>query len=103
MSDDTTPAGHDRALAGRLATLMRGGTAAAVALLVVGVVLLAAGARLPSTVALTAGCAALVLLPLVRLVLMLRHFARRSDTPFVVITALVIGLVVAGAAAGLVV
>lgn len=101
MNDDTPPApGRDAALSRRLATLMRGGTAVAVALLGVGVILLAAGARLPSTLALAAGCTTLVLLPLARLVLMLRDFARRADTPFVVITAVVIGLVVAGAAAG---
>ncbi|MFD4405258.1 hypothetical protein ACFWPH_21095 [Nocardia sp. NPDC058499] len=92
---------RDAALAERLATLMRVGTASTTGLLVVGVVLRAAGAHQPSTIALVAGCGLLVLLPLVRLVVMLGEFARQADRRFVALTAAVIGLVIIGGAIGL--
>ncbi|GAA1720304.1 hypothetical protein GCM10009809_15060 [Isoptericola hypogeus] len=101
MNDRATRSpGRDEALARRIAVLMRVGTATGTGLLVAGVACLGAGAHRPSAVSLVAGCSVLVLLPLVRLVMMLDDFARRADTRFVVLTAVVIGLVVAGAAVG---
>lgn len=92
---------RDAALAERLATLMRVGTASTTAFLVVGVILRATGAQRPSTIALAAGCSVLVLLPLVRLVIMLGDYARQADRRFVAVTAVVIGLVIVGGAMGL--
>ncbi|WP_280418448.1 hypothetical protein [Nocardia carnea] len=101
MNDTSGPASdRDAALAERLATLMRVGTASTTGLLIVGVVFRAAGAYQPSTIALVAGCGLLVLLPLLRLVVMLGDFARQADRQFVVWTAVVIGLVIAGGAMG---
>ena len=102
MNDTAAPASdRDAALAERLATLMRVGTASTTGLMIVGVVFRAAGAHQPSTIALVAGCGILVLLPLARLVVMLGDFARQADRRFVALTAVVIGLVIAGGAMGL--
>ncbi|MBT2496672.1 hypothetical protein J7E45_13755 [Microbacterium sp. ISL-59] len=72
----------------------------AAVLLSAGVLLGAIGAGLSSTALLFAGCATLVLLPVARLLLMAGHFAR-NDRIFAWVSTLVLALVIAGAAVGL--
>ncbi|MGC5257147.1 DUF1634 domain-containing protein [Gordonia sp. DT218] len=91
---------NDQRLAGRLATLMRVGTVSIAMLLVAGTVCSWTDADVAATILLSAGCGLLVLLPVVRLVMMVDHFARSADKPFVVITALVLVLIAAGALIG---
>lgn len=91
---------QDRALARRIAVLMRVGTVVAAVLLSGGVLVGAIGAQPVSTVLLVTGCATLVLLPIARLMLMAGHFAR-TDRHFLWISLLVLVLVISGAAVGL--
>lgn len=100
MSEQQRRPQPDRVLALRIALLMKFGTMAAAGLLSFGVVLLAFRVELATPV-LAAGCALLVLLPLVRLVLMATHFARFHDGVFALTALLVLALVIAGAAVGL--
>lgn len=93
------PASGDRALAARVAVLMRAGTLVAAVLLVAGVAFWGL-ARGVATVLLTSGCLLLLLLPVARLVMMLRHFAEAGSARFVLVTALVLLLVLVGAAVG---
>lgn len=80
--------------------LMRVGLLLASGLLVSSVVLRGFGAAGVATGMTVAGCAALILLPVLRLLLMLGHFGRRSDRLYVAITAVVIVLVAAAAVIG---
>lgn len=113
MNTHPTTADSDRALARRIAVLMRVGTLVAALLLSVGVLLSGGvvlsggevpgvGARQFGTVLLMIGCAMLVLLPVARLLLMTAHFAR-TDRLFLWVSVLVLALVVAGGALGLLV
>jgi uncharacterized membrane protein len=92
--------GDDRRLAGRIAMLMRVGTVAAAVLLSAGAVFLFFHVGTEAEVFLSGGCAILVLLPMIRLVMMTVHFAR-TNKPFVPVSVLVILFVFAGTAAGL--
>lgn len=91
----------DRRLAATIATALRIGTGAASVLLTAGAVLAAVRVGILATALLAGGCAVLVLLPVVRLVLMAAHFTRLNDRRFVVITVVVLGLVAAGGVSGL--
>lgn len=91
----------DRRLALAIAALMRTCTIIAAALLVAGAVVAYFLPDLIATVLLAAGCALLVLLPLLRLAMMAGYFVRRGETTFVVVTVIVIGLVIAGGAMGM--
>lgn len=91
----------DRVLAGRIAVLMAYGTNLATALLVGAVIALIFGLGPLATVLLTGGCATLVLLPFIRLLMMFSHFRHRGESRFLIITVLVIAMVLAGAALGL--
>ncbi|MFF1539157.1 hypothetical protein ACFVWL_03735 [Microbacterium sp. NPDC058269] len=107
MNTHPTTADSDRALARRIAVLMRVGTLVAALLLSSGVVLSGGevpgvGARQFGTVLLMIGCTMLVLLPVARLLLMAAHFAR-TDRLFLWVSVLVLALVVAGGALGLLV
>lgn len=95
-----TPTAADQPLAGRIATLMRIGTAVAASLLVAGTIARYASAGVAHTILLTAGCSLLVLLPVIRLTMMAGYFVRLGDRGFAVITVLVLALVLTGAAAG---
>jgi uncharacterized membrane protein len=88
---------HDpeRSLARRIAVLMRVGTVIAAVLLVIAVVLLSLGQQQIGMALAAAGCATLVLLPVARLVLMARHFAR-GDRLFTLVSLLVLALVITG-------
>lgn len=97
-----TTAGPDRQLAGRIATLMRIGTAIAAALLTAGAVVAVVRPGSAATILLTAGCALLVLLPVIRLAMMAGHFVRLADRPFVAITLAVIVLVMISGVVGIV-
>lgn len=90
----------DRDLAARIAALMRAGTLVAAALLVAGVATWGL-ARGVATALLTSGCILLLLLPVTRLVMMLRHFAEVGSARFVLVAALVLLLVLVGAAVGI--
>lgn len=91
---------QDQTLARRIAVLMRIGTVLAAVLLSAGAILGGVGAQPVSTALLIAGCTTLVLLPVARLLLMAGHFAR-ADGLFLRISVLVLALVIAGAAVGL--
>lgn len=100
IQDTAALCGNDQRLAGRIATLMRIGTASAAVLLSVGALLLYFQAGTATTVFLTGGCALLILLPVIRLVMMAVHFAQ-TNRPFAHVSALVLVLVLAGTVAGL--
>lgn len=103
MTPPAAPLAEDQALADRIAALMRVGTALASALLVAGVVLGSAQAAGAATILLGGGgCGLLVLLPVLRLVLMARHFLRHTEWSFAMITLAVLTLVIAAAAVGIV-
>ncbi|MGB3699404.1 MAG: hypothetical protein WBA05_18425 [Gordonia sp. (in: high G+C Gram-positive bacteria)] len=91
----------DRRLALAIAALMRTCTIIAAALLVAGAAVAYLLPGLIATVLLAAGCALLILLPVLRLAMMAGYFVRRGETAFVVVTVIVIGLVIAGGAMGL--
>ncbi|SDC62932.1 Protein of unknown function [Sanguibacter gelidistatuariae] len=95
-----TPIADDQPLAGRIATLLRVGTAIAALLLTAGTIALYTGAVLAHQILLTAGCSLLVLLPVIRLTMMAGHFVRQGDKRFAIITVSVLILVLTGAAAG---
>lgn len=90
----------DLLLARRIATLLRCGTIVAAVLFAAGAVLMVLhpGA---ATWLLTAGCAVLVALPVVRLLVMTGHFARLRLRWLVAASVAVLALVVAGALSGL--
>lgn len=100
MSDGTYMDAGDRLLAHRIAVLMRWGTLTTSVLLVGGALLTWGGITPASSVVVVTGCAILVALPLLRLLLMLVDFARRADKSYVGIVFLVITLIAATAATG---
>ncbi|HXH35444.1 MAG TPA: hypothetical protein VNJ54_13730 [Plantibacter sp.] len=100
MNERSTAHEDERALARRIAVLMRIGTSMAAVLLTIGVTLLGAGAQTPGRGLITAGCAVLVLLPVARLVQMASHYAH-TDKVFMLVSLLVLALVVTGAVTGL--
>ncbi|MDQ6523742.1 hypothetical protein RB608_09040 [Nocardioides sp. LHD-245] len=100
MTSAAASAAADQALAGRIATLMRVGTAGASALLVAGACLRPAGATGIATVLLGSGCGLLVLLPVLRLVLMAGHFARLAERSYATISLVVLALVIAAVVVG---
>lgn len=103
MSDGTCIDAGDRLLTHHIAVLMRWGTLTTSVLLVCGALLAWGGLAPASSVLIATGCANLVALPLLRLVLMLVDFARRADTPYVGIVLLVIILIVVTAATGVII
>lgn len=99
--DVATPDG-DEHLARRIATVLRGGTALSVVLLCLGAVLGALDLYPTLThVTLVAGCGVVVLTPVLRIVLMAGHFARRRIWWLAVTSAAVLALVAVSALAGL--
>jgi len=101
MTTTASASAGDRALSRRIVALMRWGTLAASILLVGAAVLTWAGMASAASVAGVAGSGAFILLPLLRLLLMLSHFGRRTDRPYLGITALVIVLVLTSAITGM--
>lgn len=95
-----TDRSDDRALARRIATMMRLGTATATVLLTVGAAFIYLHPA-TATVLLTAGCGVLIAVPILRLAMMAGHFARRSDRRYAAIACVVLLLVIAGGAVGL--
>ena len=102
MSTGATAETAEQILAARIAVLMRLGTVVAAILLAVGTALWAAGQGRGAAVLLTGGCGLLVLLPVIRLVMMVDHFARRPQRVLVLAALAVLVLVLAGAVVGLV-
>lgn len=90
---------QEQTLARRISVLMRIGTLLAAVLLSAGAILGGVGAQPVSTALLVAGCTTLIL---ARLLLMAGHFAR-ADRLFLWVSVLVLALVIAGAAVGLLV
>ncbi|GAA1594701.1 hypothetical protein GCM10009804_59190 [Kribbella hippodromi] len=77
---------------------MRGGTFACVVLLIAGTVLAWFEVGQVARVVMTAGCAALISLPVLRLLFMLHSFRRRADNIYTAITILVLAIIVITAA-----
>ncbi|MDX2969722.1 DUF1634 domain-containing protein [Kribbella solani] len=88
----------DRPLARQVVVLMRGGTLACVVLLIAGTILTWCDRDQIARVAITAGCAVLISLPVLRLLLMLHAFKRRADNIYTAITILVIAIIATTAA-----
>lgn len=99
-AEPITSSSGDLLLAGRIATLMRTGTAAVSTLLMAGVILMGLGQETVGKALLTVGFSLLILMPLARLIMMTRYFAQRAEKGFVILTCLVIALIIAGAAMG---
>lgn len=100
MEEPITTANRDRLLAGRIAALMRAGTAAVCMLLLTGVLLTGLGHATAGNAVLTLGFGLLILIPLTMLVVMIQHFAQSAQKGFVFLTALVIALIGTGALLG---
>lgn len=96
----TRPA--DEPLARRIAMLFRTGLVVSTALLVMGVLVRVLGLEDLGSGMIVAGCATLVLLPAVRLLLMLDHFGRHRDRTYLGIGGIVLLLVGIAALIGLV-
>lgn len=103
MSEETCIDAGDRLLAHRIAVLMRWGTLATSVLLVGGALLAWGGMAPASSMVVVTGCAILVALPVLRLLLMLVDFARRADPSYVGIVLLVITLIAITAATGMII
>ena len=80
---------------------MRWGTLMASVLFIGGALLAWGGVASASSAVVIAGCAVLILLPFLRLILMLMDFARRADNPYVGVVILVIILILAAATTGI--
>lgn len=95
-----TAGSGDHRLAGRIATLMRAGTAAVCMMLLAGVLLTGLGHATAGNAVLTLGFGLLILIPLTMLVVMIQHFAQSAQKGFVLLAALVIALIGTGAVCG---
>lgn len=104
MTQHTTAisAVEDEPLARRIAALMRIGTAAACVLLSIGAVLALLWPGPAATTLLTGGCALLILLPVIRLVMMAGYYARLAQKRYALISIAVLALVVASGVVGLI-
>lgn len=103
MTQHTTiPGVEDEPLARRIAALMRIGTAAASVLLSVGAALALLRPGVAATTLLAGGCALLVLLPVIRLVLMTGHYARLAQRRYALISIVVLAFVVASGVVGMI-
>lgn len=92
----------DRPLPRRIAVLFRIGLGLSSVLLVVGVVLRVLDTGAVGHGLVIAGCAVLILLPVLRLLLMVDHFGRRRNRTYLLISGLVLGLVAVAAVIGLI-
>lgn len=101
MTDSASTGARDRLLSRRIEVLMRWGTLMASILLIGGALMAWGGMASASPAVVIAGCAALILLPFLRLILMLIDFARRADNTYVGVVILVIILILAAATTGI--
>ncbi|WP_427870706.1 hypothetical protein [Leucobacter luti] len=97
----TESARGDQSLNRRIAILMRIGTSVACVLLSIGSVVTLLRPGVVATTFLAGGCALLVLLPAIRLVMMAEHFVRQSQARYALIAVVVFALVVASGVVGL--
>lgn len=98
--DEQDQGASDRRLARHIAALMRIGTLAGAILLAGGAIMGFTQVSNATTTLLIGGCGLLILLPVVRLIMMVGHYARWGDKRFALVALAVLCLVVAGGVLG---